>query len=46
MFGFIGAIPDFTLKIYKELLTTIFDFGYSINSLKNYLLDNNPKEPF
>jgi len=33
---------DFTLKNYKELLATIFDYGYSITSLRNYLLDNNP----
>lgn len=33
---------DFTLKNYKELLATIFDSGYSITSLRNYLLDNNP----
>jgi len=32
---------DFTLKIYKELLTTIFDFGYIITPLENYLSDNN-----
>jgi len=32
---------DFTLNIYKELLTTIIDFGYSIIPLEDYLSDNN-----
>lgn len=32
---------DFTLKIYKKLLTTIFDFGYSTTSFKDYLSGNN-----
>jgi len=32
---------DFTLNIYKELLTTIIDFGYDIIPLEDYLSDNN-----
>ena len=32
---------DFTLNIYKELLNTTFDSGYSITSFKDYLSGNN-----
>lgn len=35
---------DFSLKIYRELLTTICNFGYNITTLKRFLLKNNSRD--